>query len=188
MRARVVHHPQSPSPSSALGPLSLPLKRGAFPLTPRSARRCGARPVLPASFSTSSFPLPSEFQVNGSPRVEAATPHLLTRVHLSFLLPEAETEGLPGERPERGRARAARSRWGSPGQGRGSPAALPGVVAHARGPGRRGGGRMEEEGGWSLTPSLVCAGGPQSVRCDRQVSALLSSHLLGGLGGTAVSR
>ena len=90
-RAPTRRHP------SALRPRPLGPKRRAVPLRPDASRVCGEGPVLPASFCTAPFPLPSEFQVNGSRRVEAAIPLLLPSVHL----PLSASSGGGGGTPRR---------------------------------------------------------------------------------------
>lgn len=81
-RPRVAHdHPRvpgSPSPFSRWVPAPPPETR-SFSFNAALCKGVRSRPAPPASFSTSPFPLPSEFQVNGSRREEAATLHLHLR-------------------------------------------------------------------------------------------------------------
>lgn len=89
---------QEPKPFLCARSPPLQPKGGAFPLTPSAARVCGAELVSPSSSSsTAPFPLPSEFQVNGSPKEEAAIPHLLASVRL----PLSPSSGGRGRTPGR---------------------------------------------------------------------------------------
>lgn len=132
------------------------------------------------SRAASSRPLPSEFQVNGSPREEANTPHLHSRAHLS--LPASSGGGGKNRElgSERREARPGRSRWVSRGWPAGFPhpptrwCACPGAGPVVGRRGRRG--KRERRGRRRPQPSpWLRAGGRRGVRCARQVSALTGS-------------
>ena len=136
----------TPSSPSVLCPLCFRPKGRTVPLTPGAARVCEG-PVTPASFSTAPFPLPSEFQVDGSRWEEATTPLLLARVHH----PLSPSSGWGGGTPGRARQSAAEPARGAAGGSRGGGG---GGVTGTRAwlwcacpwAGRRGGWGEEEEG------------------------------------------
>lgn len=139
-------------------------------------RRAGSSRLLAAP-----FPLPSEFQVNGSAREEAATPHSRARVHRPppppFLLPLDEAAGLPGELARTPRSRAGCNRWGWPARGPAPGLALvrmPGALAAGVGRkrGRRSGARRRAE---SPARSRAARWRPCGVRCARSVAPVVVS-------------
>ena len=166
----------SPSPPPPLCSPSPPTRTETPRCSFKAGRRrvCGEGPVLPASFCTAPFPLPSEFQVNGSRRVEAAIPLLLRSVHLPLSASSGGGDGTPA-RAGRNAKEPAR---GAAGGARGRPAGLsapgPGLVRMPGGQaGRVGGGRrgVRRRRAQSPAESRLRAASLPGGRCALQVSA-----------------
>lgn len=166
--------PPSPPGARALslaGSPHLRPKHGAFPLTPHAARVCGAgRP----SRLLLHLSLPPPIRVSGEWVTEGGGCHTTPP-------PPAETADSGESWPERPGARAGYSRWGRPGGAADLP--QPGLAlvrmlgGWAAGVGWGGGDPRGEGGRLSPLPGPgVSAGGPHSVRCARQVSALPGSR------------
>lgn len=163
--------------SSTLGPQSC-----AVPLTGIAARVCGEGLVPPASSSTAPFPLPSEFQVNGSLREETATTRFLAGVHLPLSPSPAGGGGTAGRASQstRGPALCATGELVLRG-----PQTSSTSRALLRMPGGRTAGVWGRRRRWwrrsgrglnSWSSPWLRAGGSLGVRCARQVSAFFGSR------------
>lgn len=172
LRARPGAVPGSPSPPSAPVPVPPPGTRSfSFNAASARVRRAGRPSRLLLRLP---FPLPPEFQVNGSPG--RRLPRHTSGPPFSASGGVAGTAGKAGRSAwdpcgvqQVGLARAGPRASRNPA---GSWRACSGAAAPVGGPGREGG----RGGGLSpLSGRAPGAGGPHSGRCARQVSALLGS-------------